>query len=70
MGWCPGVVGWLGPGVVGELVHRGGGVIVAEVVDLLGPIGGGWLGPGVVGSEVVRARCGGVVGAQGWCISW
>ena len=26
-----GVVGWLGPGVMGELVHRGGEVIVAKI---------------------------------------
>ena len=44
-----GVVGWLGPGVMGELVHRGGEVIMAKIWWV------GW-GPQVVGGW---ARCGG-----------
>ena len=43
------VVGWLGPGV-GELVHRGGGVIVAQMWWVVGA----WCG----GSGVVGKRCG------------
>ena len=57
--------GRLGPGVVGELVNRGGGVIVTEVQDWLGPTVGRQLRPGVVDSGVVGARCGGWWGGQG-----
>ena len=40
-----GVVGWLGPGVMGELVHRGGeGDCGQDLVGWLGPTGDGWLG--------------------------
>ena len=58
-----GVVGWSGPCVVGELMHKGGGGDYGqELVGCLGPTGGQWLGPGVVD--------GGLVGAYRWCISW